>query len=97
MNIMGFLLLFPIKAFRCLLLDIYLSFTFQRQPNPKMFKYITQILNFLEFLFNNNYLTGGNNELAKIPLGLRIICLAELSFSYFLHDSNSTSYFIYKR
>lgn len=70
MNIMGFLPLFPVKALGCLLLDVYLSFTFQRPPNPKMFKYITQISNFLEFVFNKNYLTGSNNQMAKIPLGL---------------------------
>lgn len=40
MNIMGILPLFPVKQ------DAYL-FTYQRQPNSKMFKYITQISNFL--------------------------------------------------
>lgn len=43
-EVMGFLPLFPAKVLRSSLPDIYLSFTFQRQPSAKIFKYIIEII-----------------------------------------------------
>lgn len=43
----AFCLYFLCKVLRYLRLDICLSFTFQRLPNPKTFKYIVQIARFI--------------------------------------------------
>lgn len=89
---MGFLPLFPVKALRCILLDIYLSFTFKRQPNHKIFKCIAQIFNFLGFTF----VSQGQQQNGKNTTGALNYLLSKTLF-FFLHDSNSTLCFLYKR